>query len=89
MLAQSVGIDGFALLDALDSDEAPEGLRDLPVIDTLAFLHELGQHPATRATARTPLIHRTRNPASRYGTPNNACGVVRRCKHRLRAGAGC
>ena len=25
MLAQSVGIDGFALLDALDSDEAPEG----------------------------------------------------------------
>ena len=33
--AQSVGIDGFALLDALDSDEAPEGLRDLPLIDTL------------------------------------------------------
>ena len=33
--AQSVGVDGFALLDALDSDEAPEGLRDLPLIDTL------------------------------------------------------
>ena len=33
--AQSVGIDGFALLDALDSDEAPGGLRELSVIDTL------------------------------------------------------
>ena len=33
--AQSVGTDGFALLDALDSNEAPEGLRDLPLIDTL------------------------------------------------------
>ena len=33
--ARSVGIDGFALLDALDGDEAPEGLRDLPLIETL------------------------------------------------------
>jgi transposase len=33
--AQTVGEDGFALLDALEEDEAPEGLRDLPIIDIL------------------------------------------------------
>ena len=33
--AQSVGVDGFALLDALDDDQAPAGLRDLPLVDTL------------------------------------------------------
>lgn len=33
--AQSVGTDGFALLDALDDDQTPAGLRDLLVIDTL------------------------------------------------------
>jgi transposase len=33
--AQTVGEDGFALLDALEDDEAPEGLRDLPLIDAL------------------------------------------------------
>ena len=38
--AQSVSIDGFALLDALDSDEAPDGLRDLPVIGTLRHTWE-------------------------------------------------
>ena len=32
---QSVGVDGFALLDALDDTQAPAGLRDLPLIDTL------------------------------------------------------
>jgi len=33
--AQTVGEDGFALLDALEDDGTPAGLRDLPVIDTL------------------------------------------------------
>jgi transposase len=33
--AQTVGEDGFALLDALEDDEAPPKLRELPIIDTL------------------------------------------------------
>jgi transposase len=33
--AQTVGEDGFHLLDALDAREAPESLRELPIIATL------------------------------------------------------
>ena len=33
--AQTVGEDGFHLLDALDAPEAPRGLRELPIIATL------------------------------------------------------
>ena len=33
--AQTVGEDGFSLLDALDAPDAPEGLRTLPIIATL------------------------------------------------------
>ena len=33
--AQTVGEDGFALFEALENDQAPEELRDLPIIDTL------------------------------------------------------
>jgi transposase len=33
--AQTVGEDGFHLLDALEAPEAPEGLRTLPIIETL------------------------------------------------------
>jgi transposase len=33
--AQTVGEDGFALLDALEDDEAPAELRNLPLIDPL------------------------------------------------------
>src|SRR5215475_1995376 len=33
--AQTVGEDGFHLLDALDVPETPEGLRELPIIATL------------------------------------------------------
>ncbi len=33
--AQTVGEDGFALLDALEDDRAPQEIRDLPIIDTL------------------------------------------------------
>ena len=33
--AQTVGEDGFQLLDALDAPEAPTGLRELPMIATL------------------------------------------------------
>ena len=35
LYAQTVGEDGFALLDALEDDDAPDELRDLPIIDTL------------------------------------------------------
>ncbi len=33
--ARSVGKDGFALLEALDSEQAPAGLRDLPAVRVL------------------------------------------------------
>ena len=33
--AQMVGEDGFALLDALEDEHSPDGLRELPIIDTL------------------------------------------------------
>jgi hypothetical protein len=33
--AQTVGEDGFALLDALDTEQVAEALRELPMIDTL------------------------------------------------------
>jgi len=33
--AQTVGEDGFLLLDALDTPDAPEGLRELPSMDAL------------------------------------------------------
>ena len=33
--AQTLGEDGFALLDALEDDEVPDGLRDLPIINIL------------------------------------------------------
>ena len=35
--AHTVGEDGFLLLDALDTAEAPEGLRELPSIDVLRW----------------------------------------------------
>ena len=33
--AQTVGEDGFTLLDALDDEQVAEALRELPMIDTL------------------------------------------------------
>ncbi len=50
--AQTVGEDGFALLDALDDDEVPEGLRDLPIIDTLRRTWQ--RHYERRDAGTTP-----------------------------------
>jgi transposase len=49
--AQSVGEDGFALLDALEAPEAPAGLRDLPHIVTL---RQTWQHHYTRTAPTGP-----------------------------------
>jgi transposase len=49
--AQTVGEDGFHLLDALDSPEAPEGLRELPVIRTL---RQTWQRHYERSTGEAP-----------------------------------
>jgi transposase len=47
---QTVGEDGYALLDALDAAEAPEGLRELPRIATL---RQTWDHHDERRTAKT------------------------------------
>jgi len=47
---QTVGEDGYALLDALDAAEAPEGLRELPRIATL---RQTWDHHYERCTEKT------------------------------------
>jgi transposase len=47
---QTVGEDGYALLDALDAAEAPEGLRELPRIATL---RQTWDHHYERRTEKT------------------------------------
>ena len=59
--AQTVGEDGFALLDALDDDQAPQELRNLPSIDTLRRTwqrHYERRHPeeTSEDTAATPYV---------------------------------
>src|ERR687886_59766 len=49
--AQTVGEDGFHLLDALDAPEAPQGLRELPIIATL---RQTWQRHYERATGEVP-----------------------------------
>src|SRR5215475_16014393 len=49
--AQTVGEDGFFLLDALDAPEAPEGLRELPMIATL---RQAWQRHYERTTGEVP-----------------------------------
>jgi transposase len=49
--AQTVGEDGFHLLDALDAPEAPEGLRELLVIRTL---RQTWQRHYERSTGEAP-----------------------------------
>ena len=49
--AQTVGEDGFHLLDALDAPETPEGLRELPIIATL---RQTWQRHYERATGEVP-----------------------------------
>jgi transposase len=49
--AQTVGQDGCHLLDALDATEAPEGLRELPIISTL---RQTWQRHYERSTGEAP-----------------------------------
>ena len=49
--AQTVGEDGFYLLDALDALEAPKGLRELPM---LATLRQTWQRHYERSTGEVP-----------------------------------
>jgi transposase len=49
--AQTVGEDGFHLLDALDAPEAPQGLRELPIIATL---RQTWQRHYERSTGEAP-----------------------------------
>jgi transposase len=49
--AQTVGEDGFHLLEALDAPETPAGLRELPVIATL---RQTWQRPYERSTGEVP-----------------------------------
>src|SRR6516162_4989410 len=51
--AQTVGEDGFYLLDALDAPEAPKGLRELPM---LATLRQTWQRHYERSTGEGPTV---------------------------------
>src|SRR6185369_3508122 len=51
--AQTVGEDGFHLLDALDAPETPEGLRELPIIATL---RQTWQRHYERSTGEGPTV---------------------------------
>jgi transposase len=49
--AQTVGADGFHLLNALDTPQAPKGLRELPIIATLRQTWQRHYERTTRALA--------------------------------------
>jgi transposase len=49
--AQTVGEDGFQLLDALDAPAAPQGLRELPIIATLRQTWQRHYERTARALA--------------------------------------
>src|SRR5205823_5066088 len=49
--AQTVGADGFHLLDALDAPQAPTGLRELPIIATLRQTWQRHYERTARALA--------------------------------------
>src|SRR5262245_30229018 len=49
--AQTVGEDGFHLLDALEAPEAPQGLRELPIIATLRQTWQRHYERTARALA--------------------------------------
>ncbi len=59
---QTVGEDGYALLDALDASEAPEGLRELPRMDTLrrTWHHHYERLTEPTASAGHPAASRVR-----------------------------
>jgi transposase len=51
--AQTVGEDGFYLLDTLDAPETPQGLRELPIIATL---RQTWQRHYERSTGEGPTV---------------------------------
>ena len=60
--AQTIGEDGFALLDALDATEAPSDLRALPSIDTLrrTWHRHYARIPDEAAGDREHAVYRVR-----------------------------
>jgi transposase len=65
--AQTVGEDGFAVLDALDAPEAPEAVRTLPRIATLRRTWQRHYERTTGTGATTPqrAVPRVRFKANR------------------------
>jgi transposase len=65
--AQTVGEDGFALLDALDASEAPEAVRTLPLIATLrrTWQRHYERTIGTGATTPQRAVPRVRFKANR------------------------
>ena len=63
--AQTVGEDGFALLDALENDAAPDELKDLSIIDTL---RRTWQRHYERDDDKTALPGRSAQRAVRFKT---------------------
>jgi transposase len=59
--AQTVGKDGFSLLDLLAASTTPAQLRELPSVKTLQVIwsqhyeRKTGSHPAARASGRRPV----------------------------------
>jgi transposase len=60
--AQTIGEDGFALLDALDATEAPPNLRALPSIETLCrtWHRHYARTPDEAAGDQEPPVYRVR-----------------------------
>lgn len=69
--AQTVGADGFHLLDALDAPQAPTGLRELPIIATLRQTWQRHYERTARALASPgePPEYAVRFKASREVPP--------------------
>jgi transposase len=65
--AQTVGEDGFHLLDALDAPETPKGLRELPMIAALrqTWQRHYERSPGEGPPAGQPAVSRVRFKANR------------------------